>query len=53
MTDKERNELQRLLASMPIGDLTQAKQMISHELDQRQGKSKFRPVRWDLPRLTR
>jgi len=53
MTDKEKSELKRLLASMPVGDLTQAKQMISSELDQREGRKKFKPVRWDLPRLTR
>jgi hypothetical protein len=53
MTDRERNELKRLLASMQLADLTIAKQLISHELDQREGRKKFRPVRWDLPRLTR
>jgi hypothetical protein len=53
MTERDKNELKRLLASMPLADLTTAKQMISSELDQRQGRQKFRPEQWNPHLSTR
>ena len=53
MTDRERNELQKVIAAMSLSDLTLAKQMLSKELNQRHGKDKFRPVKWDAPMSTR
>ena len=53
MTDRERNELQRVLQQMSLSDLTLAKQMLARELDQRHGRDKFRPVKWDAPLSTR
>ena len=51
MTDRELAELKKLLAQMPVDDLTVAKRLLSQELDSRSGKTKFQPHRWD-PELT-
>ena len=53
MTDTERSQLQRVLQQMSLQDLTIAKQMLARELNQRHGKDKFRPVKWDAPLSTR
>lgn len=53
MTERDKNELKRLLAAMPMCDLTVAKRLISDELDQRKGKTKFRPEQWNPHLSTR
>ena len=53
MNERDKNELKRLLASMPLADLTIAKKLIGHELDQREGRQKFRPEQWNPHLSTR
>jgi hypothetical protein len=53
MNERDKNELKRLLAAMPMCDLTVAKRLISDELDQRKGKTKFRPEQWNPHLSTR
>lgn len=43
MTEPEKREFEKLLRSMPLADLTNAKRLISAELDARQGKRKYSP----------
>ena len=52
MLDKDRNELQRVLAAMSMDDLFDAKRLLNAEIDKRKGRTP-KPIRWDAPLSTR